>query len=110
MGRYEPTSEPGRVEVAFVVEDRWQRMGLGTALFNDLLAAAEARGIHEFSAEVLAENTRMLDLIRRFGKILSTRCDHAVVSLVFKHGGSPKATMPAALARRAARVLGTADT
>ena len=110
VGRYEPTSESGRVEVAFVIEDRWQRMGLGTALFNDLLAAAEARGIHEFSAEMLAENTRMLDLIRRFGKIVSTRRDHAVVSLVFKRRASPEAAMPEALARRAARGAGTVDT
>ncbi len=84
MGRYEPTAAPGRVEVAFVIQDRWQCRGLGTALFNDLLAAAEARGIHEFSAEVLADNTRMLDLIRRFGQIVSIQRDHAVVSLVFK--------------------------
>jgi RimJ/RimL family protein N-acetyltransferase len=95
VGRYEPTALPGRVEVAFVIEDRWQHMGLGTALFNDLLAAAEARGIHEFSAEVLAENTHMLDLIRRFGVILSSRLDHAVVSLVFRRGPATNPTMPA---------------
>src|SRR5689334_1562082 len=47
VGRYEPTGMPDRVEVAFVIEDRWQGMGLGTALFTALLAAAEARGIHE---------------------------------------------------------------
>ena len=94
VGRYEPTGDSGRVEVAFVIEDRWQRMGLGTALFNDLLAAAESRGIHEFSAEVLAENARMLDLIRRFGQIVSSRLDHAVVSLVFTR--RPPATRSAA--------------
>ena len=110
VGRYEPTSEPCRVEVAFVIEDRWQRHGLGTALFNDLLAAAEARGIHEFSAEVLADNTRMLDIIRRFGQVVSSRRDHAVVSLVFKSRPSTKAAMPVASVRRRARVPRTAGT
>jgi RimJ/RimL family protein N-acetyltransferase len=101
VGRYEPTSEPRRAEVAFVIEDRWQRIGLGTALFNELLAAAEARGIHEFAAEVLADNTRMLDLIRRFGEIVSTRRDHAVVSLVFKRRPAPKDAEPAGSVRQA---------
>jgi len=88
VGRYEPTNDPGRAEVAFVIEDRWQRMGLGSALFNDLLAAAEARDIREFSADVLADNTRMLDLIRRFGHIVSSRLDSGVVSLVFRRRAS----------------------
>ena len=94
VGRYEPTEQAGRVEVAFVIEDRWQRMGLGTALFNDLLAAAEARGFREFCAEVLADNTRMLDLIRRFGEVVSSRLDHAVVSLVFRRGAATSPTLP----------------
>jgi RimJ/RimL family protein N-acetyltransferase len=109
VGRYEPTREPGRVEVAFVIEDRWQRMGLGTALFNDLLGAAEARGIQEFAAEVLAENTRMLDLIRRFGDVVSSRLDHAVVSLVFKRRTARRSTRSAAPAHRSARVVAAAD-
>ena len=109
VGRYEPTDQPGRVEVAFVIEDRWQHLGLGTALFNDLLAAAEARGIREFSAEVLADNTRMLDLIRRFGVIVSSRRDHAVVSLVFRRRPAVNPGMPASPARRQARAARAAD-
>src|SRR5262245_36876439 len=35
VGRYEPTAQAGRVEVAFVIEDRWQGRGLGSALFGD---------------------------------------------------------------------------
>jgi len=88
VGRYEPTNDPGRAEVAFVIEDRWQRMGLGSALFNDLLAAAEARDIHEFSADVLGDNTRMLDLIRRFGQVVSSQLRSGVVSLVFRRRAS----------------------
>jgi GNAT superfamily N-acetyltransferase len=83
VGRYEPTSDAARAEVAFVIDDRWQGRGLGTVLFNDLLAAAEARGIREFSAEVLADNTRMLDLIARFTTIVSRRLADGIVSLVF---------------------------
>jgi RimJ/RimL family protein N-acetyltransferase len=84
VARYEPTGEPDRAEVAFVIEDCWQGQGLGTALFGDLLAAAEARGIHVFTADVLADNTRMLDLIARFiTRVVSRRLDGGVLSLVF---------------------------
>ena len=102
VGRYEPTDRPGLVEVAFVIEDRWQHMGLGTALFTDLLAAAEARGNREFTAEVLAENTLMLDLIRRFGTTVSSQRDHAVVSLVFRRRPAVNPSLPASPACRQA--------
>jgi GNAT superfamily N-acetyltransferase len=48
VGRYEPTDDPTTAEVAFVVEDRWQNKGLGTALFTELLRAAVDRGIRRF--------------------------------------------------------------
>ena len=103
VGRYEPTNTPGRVEVAFVIEDRWQRMGLGSVLFKNLLAAAEARGIHEFSADVLADNARMLDLIRRFGQVISSRMESSVVSLVFRGPAATEAPTSALACSPAAR-------
>ncbi len=83
VGRYEPTDDVTRAEVAFVIEDRWQGMGLGTVLFDELLAAAEARGIRELSAEVLADNSRMLDLITRKTDVVSRSFGDGIVSLVF---------------------------
>lgn len=83
VGRYEPTADPGAVEVAFVVEDRWQGQGLGSLLFTELLRAARVRGFHRFHAEVLADNRRMLDLIARFATIESRALRASTVSLVF---------------------------
>src|SRR5438874_226031 len=65
VARYEPTPEAGIAEVAFVVRDDWQNRGLGTLLCRALLHAAEARGIKQFRASVLADNPRMLDMIMR---------------------------------------------
>src|SRR5216110_1281635 len=48
VARYEPGSEPDTAEVAFVVQDAWQGRGLGTVLFRELLAAADANGIRRF--------------------------------------------------------------
>lgn len=83
VARYETTSEPNTVEVAFVVQDAWQNRGLGTRLFADLMAAAKLNGVERFRAWVLADNRRMLDLIARFGVIAERRLEQGVVELVF---------------------------
>jgi RimJ/RimL family protein N-acetyltransferase len=83
VARYEPTGRTGEVEVAFVVQDGWQNRGLGTILLGDLLRAAEARGIQRFSAYVLAENARMLDLLKRFTDVQSRTLESGVVEVTF---------------------------
>jgi L-amino acid N-acyltransferase YncA len=83
VARYEPTAEPGTVEVAFVVLDGWQGQGLGTLLLRDLLRAAEASGHHRFRAWVLADNRRMLDLLARHTDIHRRAVAQGVVELDF---------------------------
>lgn len=89
VGRYEPSDRDDTVEVAFVVQDDWQGKGLGTILFNDLLDAAERRGIRRFVAYVLADNARMLDLIARFADVRQRSLDSGVVEVVFTPRARP---------------------
>jgi RimJ/RimL family protein N-acetyltransferase len=92
VGRYEPTENPDTVEVAFVVQDGLQGRGLGAILLGHLLDAAEARGIHRFCAYVLADNTRMLDLLSRFTEIRERHLEAGVVTLLFeRRAGEPTA-------------------
>ena len=84
VGRYEPTEDPDTVEVAFVVQDGLQGLGLGAILLRHLLEAAEARGIHRFCAYVLADNTRMLDLLSRFTRIRERSIEAGVADIVFE--------------------------
>jgi RimJ/RimL family protein N-acetyltransferase len=83
VARYEPGDRPETVEVAFVVEDTWQGRGIGTVLFTELLSAATLNGIRNFRAWVLADNHRMLDLIRRFGHVRERAIDQGIVELHF---------------------------
>ena len=83
VARYEPAGEPDTVEVAFVVQDAWQGRGLGTLLFQELLAAAAGNGIRRFRAWVLAENRRMLGLIARLGDVQDRAFEQGVVELTF---------------------------
>ena len=84
VARYEPTSDPDVAEVALVVQDDWQGKGLGRLLLRALLTAAQARGIHQFRAYVLADNFRMLGLLSRHTKILKQHIDRGVVELFFE--------------------------
>jgi RimJ/RimL family protein N-acetyltransferase len=54
-------------EVAVTVVDDWQGRGLGTVLLDLLAERAREEGVETFSAQMLATNTAMIDLLRRVG-------------------------------------------
>ena len=64
VGRYD--REPGTTtaEVAFVVRDDYQHLGLGHRLLDALADAARERGITTFTAETLFENRDMMSVFR----------------------------------------------
>lgn len=84
VGRYEPTDGEDTVEVAFVVEDGWQGLGLGPILLDAVLRAGEARGVQRFRAYVLADNYRMLKVLNRHTDVIERRLEDGVVSLLFR--------------------------
>jgi acetyltransferase len=66
MAADRPGPDGGRVcDVGLVVADRWQRQGLGSALFFSLQVRAAARGVSVLSMDVLPENRVVLALISR---------------------------------------------
>ncbi|TMM36536.1 MAG: GNAT family N-acetyltransferase [Actinobacteria bacterium] len=84
VGRYDrlgPDAEDA--EVAFVVEDAYQRRGIGSMLLEHLAAAARAVGIQRFVAEVLAENANMLRVFTDAGYQVQRRYAEGVVHLTF---------------------------
>lgn len=80
----------GRAEVGLVVSDAWQRQGIGTALADRVLQAAEARGFHRFVAHALWDNQPIRRLIRRVGEIVSTRTRQGVTEISFVPRHSPR--------------------
>ena len=68
VARYDlRAGDPRSAELALLVEDRFQRSGLGRALLRALTEAARANGITRFVGEVLAENYPMLQFLRDAG-------------------------------------------
>jgi RimJ/RimL family protein N-acetyltransferase len=82
VARYIYDERAQETEIAIVIEDRWQGRGLGTRLLGELIGYAEARGIRRFRAYVLADNLRMIKLIRRVTTILERKRDLGVMSLL----------------------------
>jgi GNAT superfamily N-acetyltransferase len=77
-GRY-IVVQPGQAEVAFAVVDEYQGHGIGGALMRHLTSIACAAGLRTFIAEVLPENSPMLQLFKRSGLPLSIRREDQVV-------------------------------
>jgi RimJ/RimL family protein N-acetyltransferase len=79
-GRYIVT-EPGKAEVAFMVADTHQGLGIGSRLMRHLVAIARAAGLEALVAEVLPGNAAMLKVFERAGLDVKTRREGGVVHL-----------------------------
>ena len=60
-----PDGESG--EIALVVADEWQNQGIGTRLMGCIIEAALEKNFHSLEGEVLADNVKMLRLMRKLG-------------------------------------------
>jgi len=65
-GRY-IVEHPGQAELAFVVIDRYQGQGIGSALMRHLAVIARETGLKELIAQVLSDNIAMLRLFNHSG-------------------------------------------
>jgi len=83
VARYGPSDEGTTADIGLVVADGWQGLGLGSLLLEEILRAGEERGIHQFSADVLTENRRVLRLLARHTAITRRTVDSGVTSVVF---------------------------
>jgi GNAT superfamily N-acetyltransferase len=78
-GRYMTDASKSSAELAFAVRDEWQRKGIGTRLFNQLIAIARNNGIRRLHADVLVQNSGMLKIFHRSGLQIKTNTDAGVV-------------------------------
>ena len=72
-----------RAEVSFSVTDMLQGRGLGSLLLERLAGAASANGIHTFTAQVLPENHKMVDVFRQSGFDVSIRATPGSIDVEF---------------------------
>jgi len=74
----EPDGETG--EIAIVVGDPWQDMGLGTKLLDHIIEVGRDMGLHMIFGEILAENTKMIHLCYKRGFNLRRRDEETYIA------------------------------
>ena len=94
-GRYiriGPAGSGQRAEVAFLIDDAHQSLGIGSRLFKHLVEIARESGITHFEAEVLPANSAMLRLFARSGlpvaKTMTRDSVHVTIQLTPAEAGS----------------------
>jgi GNAT superfamily N-acetyltransferase len=83
VGRYERSEGTTEAEVAFVVADAFQHLGLATLLLEHLAAAAWPIGIQTFFASVLADNREMVGVFVHSGFDVGTTVEDGTVEVRF---------------------------
>jgi GNAT superfamily N-acetyltransferase len=73
---------PQIAEMAFVVQDSEQKKGIGTQLLRHLAILAWERGIRYFVGELLRENGRMINILRKSDPALSQTNEGSTCTII----------------------------
>ncbi len=83
VASYEARSPAREAEIAFAVADRAHHRGVATLLLEHLVSAARDQGVRTFTAEVLAENSAMLQVFADAGLRARRKTADGVTELAF---------------------------
>jgi len=81
IGQYGMNKDMHTAEVALVVKDEYQNMGVGHDLLSYLTRLARRRGLLGFTADVLVENKPMLNLFKNMGFDMEKRSEEGVYEM-----------------------------
>jgi RimJ/RimL family protein N-acetyltransferase len=81
VSRYARLPNSDLAEAAVVVEDAWQRRGIGRELLVTLTEIATQQGIQGFTAAVLAENTAIRRIYTESGYEYTSHWDDGVLQM-----------------------------
>lgn len=83
VARYYRDQRTALAEFAILVHDAWHGRGIGTALMTKLIAIARQRGVRGFTAEILADNHQMFELLEGLGVRRKTTLEDGVAHVEF---------------------------
>jgi len=87
-GRFIRNPDDAMAEVAFIVDEDYQGLGIATALYRMLVELAIKRGIQGFTADVLASNKAMMKVFEKGGTPFEAKLDQGVYQLTIPFDGS----------------------
>lgn len=81
---YERDPASNLAEAALVVQDKWQRQGLGSLLLLHLIRSAMTNSIEGFTGLVLPGNYRMLNLLHKAGYLVRSTFEEGLQRVTFR--------------------------
>jgi acyl-CoA hydrolase/RimJ/RimL family protein N-acetyltransferase len=79
-------------DVAFVVDEQYQGIGLATYLYRMLIRLAKDRGIQGFTADVLSSNKAMIKVFEKGGAMVKAQLEYGVYQLTIPFESEPSAS------------------
>ena len=89
VGRYSRLPAGDAAELTLVVEDAYQAKGIGTHLLEQMAGIAREKGIRRFETEVLAENERVLRVLKNSGFEVEQELGAGVYRVVMRLAPTP---------------------
>jgi GNAT superfamily N-acetyltransferase len=80
------TVDEGAAELGLLIEDAWQRHGLGTRLLRDLMTQASRSGLRVLAAQLLAEQAWIIGLLRPYGSCRLVSARDGVLNVTLRLG------------------------
>jgi GNAT superfamily N-acetyltransferase len=68
-------------DVAFVVDEKYQGLGIASYLYKMLIRCAKDRGIQGFTADILVSNKAMMNVFEKGGEIITAKLEYGVYHL-----------------------------
>ena len=82
------TTASGTAELGVLVADPWQRLGIGGILLDEIISHAKRTGLTALTAQILAEQSWIIRLLRRYGACETARVREVLdVTLRLEAGG-----------------------
>jgi acyl-CoA hydrolase/GNAT superfamily N-acetyltransferase len=92
VGRYFLDEQTNLAEVAFVVREEYQRLGIGTHLLEQLVQIAREKGFAGITAQVLRANRPMLSVFQKVLGPIDAHSDGSETYLSYRFASSPSGT------------------
>ena len=81
IGRYILDPQTNYAEVAVLIQDDYQNIGLGSEMLNILIESARSNGIQGFVADVLSENKAMMSVFHSAFDTIESKFDDGTYTL-----------------------------
>jgi GNAT superfamily N-acetyltransferase len=72
------TVTPGVAELGVLVEDAWQRLGIGGLLLREIVSYALNNGLTTLKAQILTNQAWIVWVLRRYGTCAAVRADEVL--------------------------------